>query len=165
MSLSGWAISARPQRQIIGQAVRRAAFAVPCASASRTSKAFKAECASEYCIEYTVHAIEARMLSRVYQVRQRGFKKMGYLFIRRSPPPPTILSNCTIAPSGVGATAKLLLQLFSADRSPSADFRTHSSTSRAWNGCLPLLPSVVPIDDRIDRHTTRCRSLLESNRL
>lgn len=53
------------------------------------------------------------MLSRVYQVRQRRFKKMGYLF-----------SSCIIAPLGVGAIAKLLLQLSSADRSPSADFRT-----------------------------------------
>lgn len=49
---------------------------------------------------------------------------MGYLFIRRSPPRPAILSSCIIAPLGVGAIAKLLLQLFSADRSPSADFRT-----------------------------------------
>lgn len=64
------------------------------------------------------------MLPHVYQVRQRRFKKMGYLFIRRSSPPPTILSSGIIAPLGVGAIAKVLLQLFSADRSPSADCRT-----------------------------------------
>lgn len=83
-----------------------------------------AECASEYCIEYAVHAIEARMPSRRLSSTAAEFSKWVIYFIRRSPPRPAILSSCIIAPLGVGAIAKLLLQLFSADRSPSADFRT-----------------------------------------
>ncbi|WP_292538629.1 hypothetical protein, partial [Mesorhizobium sp.] len=62
-----------------------------------------AECASEYCIEYAVHPIEARLQSRIYQVRVAEIQENGlsiYQEVSAAADYPLQLHHCPVRRRG-----------------------------------------------------------------